>query len=160
MGKDSQPKDTLLECNNEWNYEIQEEKLIKLDATNEIKAPFIPASLILNGGFNDKLIRYNIGLERNQQKIASQLTWKHDEKASGDWDLAFKAAVNAHKLDLVSVRTIDKKAQQSSIHSQLTSSAGTNVVLDSTISNKLAWNDADLNIAGSAVFVANQEPYK
>lgn len=87
------------------------------------------------------------------------MTWKHDEKTVGDWNVAFGAKANDYTLDATSVRTIDAK-KTSTVKSELSTSIGTKVQLDSVISDNLSWNNAKVSVKGSAVFVAKQDAFK
>lgn len=92
--------------------------------------------------------------------MSNALTWKHDEKIVGDWDVVLGLKANAYTLDANSVRTIDAKTKESTVDTQLSTSVGTKVALKSVIGENLTWNDAHVAIDGSAVFVAKQDPLK
>lgn len=149
-----------LELNNDWNYEKVDNKITKLDVKNLLRVPFVSATAKLDGSFNDKLVSYDASAQYGKHVLASDLTWKHDEKVLGDWDLKLGGKANVHTLNLVSVKVVDASTKKSTIDTKLTTSAGANVQVKSECSGKLTLDDADISVDGSAVFAQNQEPYK
>lgn len=159
-GKDLESKTNRIELINNWTKEKVDDKLVKLDFNNIINVPIVGAKANLNGAFNDKLVKYDAGVEYGKHRLLNQLTWKHDEKSLGDWDISLIGKANVHSVDLKSVKTIDSGSKKATIKTKLTSSAGTNVDVESVCSEKLSWNEAEVSVKGTAVFVAKQEPYK
>lgn len=159
-GKDVESKTNRVELTNDWSFEKVDDKVTKLDFKNIINIPIVSAKANLNGAFNDKLVKYDAGIVYGKHSLLNQLTWKHDEKALGDWDIKLIGKANVHSLDLTSVKTIDPSSKKSTINSKLVSSAGTNVNVESVCSEKLTWNEAEVTVKGSAVLVAEQQPYK
>lgn len=159
-GKDVESKTNRIELTNDWTVEKVNDKISKLEYKNIINIPIVSAKANLNGALNDNLVQYDAGIVYGKHSLLNQLTWKHDEKELGDWDVHLVGKANVHSLDYTSVKTIDPSTKKSTINWKIISSAGTNVNVDSVISEKLTWNEAEVAVKGSAVLVAKQEPYK
>lgn len=159
-GKDLQSPTKRIEFTHDYSFEKEGDKYTSIHGKNTIAIGPLPAKIIINGGFHKNHVDYEFLAEYGKHKLASNLVADVSRRSKGDWQVKFDTHVNQHGLNIDSTRDIDDAAHKSTVKHHITSTFGTDIVLNSKFDNEISAQKVDITSDGTIVLARGQKPLK
>lgn len=161
-GKDLESTTKRVELLTDYEYEKDEKenKYTSLKGKNLLNIGPIPIKVKVNGGIHKNHIDYEFEADYTKNKFTSNLNADIGRKSTGDWNVKFNVNGNNNGIEITSVRDIDDAAQKSTVKNELTSTFGTDIVINSKFDNVFNTQKANIESDGSLVLAKGQKPLK